>query len=98
PPPHSTLFPYTTLFRSGPEQAGDSRRLRIPLIPADQHSNVRVPGFPDAKSAGTLMVTIVGEVAVAWREVKLFVEEGIIRNVHLAVRAEQRAVCIDHRR
>src|SRR5438105_6306942 len=41
PPPRSTLFPYTTLFRSSeplrPRARGDRPRLHHPLVVAEQH-------------------------------------------------------------
>src|SRR5438445_4968128 len=50
-PPTSTLFPYTTLFRSGveydfcPVQPQDARPLRKVTVIADIHSNAGVFGF-----------------------------------------------------
>src|SRR3712207_8790926 len=42
-PPRSTLFPYTTLFRSHPRSAGALKRSRISLAP----SNSLLPEGPD---------------------------------------------------
>src|SRR5215211_4121776 len=50
------------------EQSVDARRLGIPLVPADQHTDVRIPRFPDAKSMGALMIAVVLDVRVARRE------------------------------
>src|SRR4051794_18884474 len=61
-------------------QRGQARSFRIPLIPANAHSDVsllRRPGF---------------ESEIAGREVKLLVERRVIRDVHLAIFAEELAV------
>src|SRR5438445_12929671 len=77
------------------EQAGDSRGFGVPLIPADQHANVRVARFPDSKSTGALMIAIVGDVRIAGREIKLLVEQRIVGDVHLAIGTQQSAIGID---
>ena len=62
---------------------GEAGRLGIPLIPADEHADApefRIPG---------------AEAGVAGGEVKLLVEKRIIRDVHLAVDAEHRAIGIN---
>src|ERR1700735_1816857 len=82
----------------GAEEAGDPRGLRVPLIPADQHTDLRVARLPDAKSvggAGGRASFILRR--IARREVVLLVEERVIRNVHLAVDAEERAIGVDDR-
>src|SRR5258706_11160151 len=79
-----------------PEEARDAGSLRVPLIPADQNADVGIAGFPDAESAGALVIPVVCDVRVARSEVELLVEEGIVRDVHLAVRAEESAVGVDH--
>ena len=87
----------------GAEQRRDARRLGIPLIPADQHADVREARFPDAESARLLRdatdaVDAIVRRRVARREVVLLVEERIVGNVHLAIHAEQRPVRVDDRR
>ena len=55
------------------------------MIPANQHANLavaRVPGF---------------ETKIAGREIKFFVEQRVVGNVHLPVNAEQRAVGVNDR-
>src|SRR5215210_6750605 len=44
------------------KQCVDARRLRVPLVPADEHSDIRVAGLPDAKSMGSLMISVVLDV------------------------------------
>ena len=60
-----------------------SRGFGIPLVPADQHADLGIPGLPGA------------EAEIARREIKLLVKERIIRDVHLAIDAQQAAVGID---
>ena len=69
--------------------------LRVPLVPADQHTDVGVAGLPDAESTRALLIAVVGSVRVARREVELLVEERIVGDVHLPIRAEERAVGVD---
>src|SRR5215211_3984085 len=59
------------------EERVDARRLGIPLVPADQHADIRIARFPDAESMGSLMISIVLDVRVARREIILLVEQGI---------------------
>ena len=66
-------------------EAGQARALRIPLVPANQHA--------DAAKARVE----IGEAEIARREIKLLVIERVVRDVHLAVDAEQRAIGIDDR-
>src|SRR3984893_13308025 len=80
----------------GAEEACDASSLRVPLIPADQNADVGVPRFPDAESAGALMIAVVGDVRVTRSEVELLVEERVVRDVHLAVRAEETAIGVNH--
>src|SRR3712207_7772769 len=49
-PPRSTLFPYTTLFRSGAGGAGDPARGRAQLAAAPDAARRRPPG--GGRSAG----------------------------------------------
>src|SRR5688572_32375774 len=50
-PPRSTLFPYTTLFRSQPvEQRGPLVRRQLHIHPAVLARDVRVPRRADRKS------------------------------------------------
>ena len=67
-------------------QRGQPRGLGIPLIPADADADFRVARLPRA------------EAEVARREVKFLVKERVIRDVHLPVFAEIRAVGVDDRR
>src|SRR3954471_21910121 len=53
----------------GTEEARDSRGLRVPLIPADEHSNVSVARLPDTEAAGTLRFAVIIVSHVARREV-----------------------------
>src|SRR5262245_24358538 len=70
--------------------------LRIPLVPADEDADGGITRFPDLESVGfTGALAVVIKMAIAGREVILFVIEGIVRNVHLAVDAEKRPVRID---
>src|SRR4051812_28740689 len=71
---------FRTLHRS------EARAFGIPLVPADQHPDLRVFGAPGFESK------------IARREIKFFVEERVIGNVHLAVDAQQRTVRVDDRR
>ncbi len=64
-------------------QSGQARRFRIPLIPANAHANfakLRLPRF---------------EAGIARCEIKFFVIERVIRNVHLAIDAEHLPVSIN---
>ena len=80
-------------------QARDARRLRIPLVPADQHADRRVARLPHAEAARlACLFAVVVEMAVAGREVVLLVEQRIVRDVHLAVDAEEAPVGVDDRR
>ena len=64
-------------------QGGEARALRVPLVPADERSDpalLRVEG---------------AEAEVARREVELLVEGGVVRDVHLAVGADDLAGGVD---
>ena len=61
----------------------ESRRLRIPLIPADEHADLTVLRLPRAKAR------------VAGCEIKLLVEERVVGDVHLAVDAQKRAIGVN---
>ena len=67
-------------------QARQARAFGIPLVPADQHTDSAVPRIEIRKTQ------------VAGREIELLVVERIVRNVHLAVKPEQRAIGVEHRR
>ena len=67
-------------------QRGQPRRLRVPLVPADQRADAPAGGVERA------------EAEVAGREVELLVEERVVRDVHLAVAAQQLAVGVDDHR
>src|SRR5258707_5684552 len=45
PPPRSTLFPYTTLFRSALDQMQDAREQRVRLSGPADVDDTRVPQF-----------------------------------------------------
>ena len=67
-------------------QRGQPRGFGIPLVPADQHADLAVAGLPGA------------EAEVARREIELLVVKRVVRDVHLAVDAQQRAVGVNDRR
>ena len=67
------------------EEARDARRFRVPLIPADEHADRGVARLPHLEA----------RVPVARREVVLLVEQRVVRDVHLAIHAEQAAVGVD---
>src|ERR1019366_6784074 len=67
-------------------QCRQARGFGIPLVPADQHADLAVAGWPGA------------ETEVAWSEIELLVIERVVRDVHLAIDAQERAVGIDDRR
>ena len=64
-------------------QRREARGFGIPLIPADEDADFRVGGVPGA------------EAGVAGGEVKLFVEERIVGDVHFAVNAFDAPVGFD---
>src|SRR6266571_5603525 len=64
-------------------QRRQPRRFRIPLVPADEHADLAEPGLPGAKAK------------IARREIEFFAVERIVRDVHLAVNTQQRAVRVD---
>ena len=64
-------------------QRGQSRRLRIPLVPANADADLPARSVPRLKSE------------IARREVKLFVIQRIIRNMHFAIFAEQFSIRVD---
>ena len=66
-------------------QAGEARAFRIPLVPADQHADAAVARVE------------IGKAQIAGREIKLFVVERIVGDVHLAIDAQQRAVGVEDR-
>ena len=67
-----------------PGQGGEARRLREPLIPANQHANSAESRVPRAKAQ------------IARRKVKFFIIQGIFRDVHFPVNTEQRSVGINN--
>src|SRR6266571_3105336 len=64
-------------------QRRQPRRFRIPLVPANEHADLAEPGWPGAKAK------------IARREIEFFAVERIVRDVHLAVNTQQRAVRVD---
>src|ERR1035438_1338639 len=70
----------------GALQRGQARGLGIPLVPTDQYADLAVAGLPGA------------ETEVAWRKIELLVIERVVRDVGLAIHAQERAVSIDDRR
>ena len=72
------------------EQRRDARGLRVPLIPADQDADRGVARLPHLEAGPRARSPLVVEVPVAGREVVLLVEQRIVRDVHLAIHAEQR--------
>src|SRR5690242_7728800 len=71
-------------YMRAPER-GETRAFGIPLVPADLHANARVSRVEIWKSK------------IAWREIKFFVIQRIIGNVHLAVLPEERSVSVQNR-
>src|SRR5262249_33072390 len=63
---------------------GNARALGIPLVPANLHANARVSGIE------------IRETEIAGREIKFFVVERVVGDVHFAVFAEESAVGIEH--
>ncbi len=64
-------------------QRRQSRAFRIPLVPANQDADLAVTCLPGAKAE------------IAGREIEFLVIKWIVRDVHLPICAEQRAVCIN---
>ena len=62
---------------------GEARAFRIPLVPADEHADAAEPRGPRL------------EPEVARREIELLVVQRVVRDVHLAVDAQQGAVGVD---
>ncbi len=60
------------------------RRLGIPLVPTDQHADA-----PERRVE-------IAEAQIARSEIELLVVQRIVRDVHLAVQAQQRAVGVQH--
>src|SRR5439155_16868872 len=69
-----------------PLQRRETRAFGIPLVPTDEHADLRVPGLPRF------------ETEIARREIKLFIVQRVVGNVHLAIDAEQRTAGVDDRR
>ena len=69
-----------------PLKGRETRRFGIPLVPANTHADPTESRVPST------------ETQIAGSEVKLFVKERVVRNVHLPVFAEKRSVGIDDRR
>ena len=67
-----------------PLHGRQARGFRVPLIPADEHA--------DAAESGVERLIA----QVAGGEVKFFFKPGILRNMHLAVHAQERTVRIHH--
>ena len=66
-------------------EGGDAGALRIPLVPANLHADFSVLGVE------------IREAEIAGREIKFFVVERVVGNVHFAVFAEEAAVGIEDR-
>src|ERR1043166_3600015 len=64
-------------------QCREPRAFGIPLVPANQYADLRILRLPGSKTK------------VARREIKFLVVKRIVRNVHLAIDAEQRAVRVN---
>src|SRR6185312_17404564 len=73
----------------------DARGFGIPLVPTDQYPDRREPRAEYTKARRRTRFIVL--IHLAGREIVLLVIERIVRDVHLAVHAEQRAVRIDHR-
>ena len=69
----------------GALQSREPRTLGVPLIPADQRAHLADRRVKRAKAQ------------VARSEIKFFVIERVVRNVHLAIFAEKRSVRIENR-
>src|SRR5215472_3765255 len=67
----------------GALQRGEPRALGIPLIPTDQRSQFARAGLERA------------EAEISGSEIELFVIEGVVRDVHLAVETAERSVFIE---
>ena len=65
-------------------QSGEARTFRIPLIPANLNADAAIGGIE------------IREAEIAWGEIKLFVVERIVGNVHLAIFAEVGAIGIEN--
>src|SRR5207302_6556134 len=65
-------------------QARETRAFRIPLVPADQSADPAVPRVE------------IGKAQITRSEIELLVVERIVRDVHLAVKPEQRTVGVEH--
>src|SRR6266481_5584266 len=65
-------------------ESGYARTFRIPLIPADLHADFAI------------LCLEIGEAEIAGSEIKFFVVERVVGNMHLAVFAEEAAVGIEN--
>ncbi len=65
-------------------ERSEARAFGIPLVPADLHADARVLGVE------------IWEAQIARREIKLFVIQGIVGNVHLAIFSEKGSVGIQN--
>ena len=68
----------------GTGQRHQARGFGVPLIPADKHAKATHRGIDRL------------EADVAGGEVELLIEAGIVRDVHLAILAQQGAVLLEH--
>ena len=66
-------------------ERGEARAFRVPLIPADLNADARVFRIE------------IRETQIAGREIKLFVIERIVWNVHFAIFAKVAAIGVDYR-
>ena len=64
-------------------QRGEPRGFGIPLVPANQHADFAVTRPPRL------------EAEVAGREIKFFIEQRVVGNVHLAVDTEERTIGVN---
>src|SRR3712207_8479544 len=65
-PPRSTLFPYTTLFRSGPEAERNSSYFEMVVL-----SPGIDPVTPLARNFSSRGVEMMGELELGWRSINL---------------------------
>ncbi len=66
-------------------EGGDARAFGIPLVPADLHAD------------STVLRLEVGESEIAGGEIKFFVVQRVVGDVHFSIFAEEAAVRIEHR-
>ena len=74
------------------KEGRDARGLGIPLVPANEHADRAVSRLPHLEAARRLRSVGVG---VAGSEIVFLLEHRVVRDVHLAIHPEQRAVRVD---